>query len=119
VDLNYTALQLRRLYSYNIIISSLVQYGCKTLFLNLVGEQILGVLEYRLRKTEFGPKRNDVMGDWRKLQSGLYNLHCSPNIIRVIESRRAARHAAYLSDRNSNYYLKRRDIWEIHGQIGG
>jgi hypothetical protein len=37
----------------------------------------------------FGPKRDDVMGDWRKLHNEeLHNLYSSPNIIRMIKSRR-------------------------------
>ena len=37
----------------------------------------------------FGPKRDEVTGDWRRLHNEeLYALHSSPNIIRVIKSRR-------------------------------
>jgi hypothetical protein len=37
----------------------------------------------------FGPKRDEVTGEWRKLHNDeLNDLHCSPNIIRVIKSRR-------------------------------
>jgi hypothetical protein len=37
----------------------------------------------------FGPKRDEVMGDWRKLHNEeLHNLYSSPNIIRMIKSRR-------------------------------
>jgi hypothetical protein len=37
----------------------------------------------------FGLKREELAGDWRRLHSGeLYNLHTSPNVIRVIQSRR-------------------------------
>jgi hypothetical protein len=36
----------------------------------------------------FGPKRDDVTGDWRKLHNEeLHNLYSSPNIIRIIKSR--------------------------------
>jgi hypothetical protein len=41
-----------------------------------------------LRKT-FGPKREEVDGGWRRLHNEeLHNLYTSPNIIRVIKSRR-------------------------------
>jgi hypothetical protein len=41
-----------------------------------------------LRKT-FGPKREEVAGEWRRLHNGeLHNLYASLNIIRVIKSRR-------------------------------
>jgi hypothetical protein len=37
----------------------------------------------------FGPRRDEVMGDWRKLHNKeLHNLYISPNIIRMMKSRR-------------------------------
>jgi hypothetical protein len=37
----------------------------------------------------FGPERNDMMGGWRELHfEELHNFYSSPNIIRVIKSRR-------------------------------
>jgi hypothetical protein len=47
----------------------------------------------------FRPKRNEVTGSWRRLHSEkLHNLYASPNIIRVIESRRMrwARNVAHM-----------------------
>jgi hypothetical protein len=36
-----------------------------------------------------GPKRNEITGEWRKLHNeNLKDLYCSPNIVRVIKSRR-------------------------------
>ena len=49
----------------------------------------LRVFENRLLRKIFGPKRNEVTGEWRKLHGEeLNDLHSSPNIIRVIKSRR-------------------------------
>jgi hypothetical protein len=56
-----------------------------------------------LRKI-FGPKRDEVTGDWRKLHSGeLHNLYSSPDIIRQIKSRRMrwAGHVARMGERKS------------------
>jgi hypothetical protein len=40
-------------------------------------------------RTEFGPKREIVTGGWRRLHSeDLHNLYSSPNITRMIKSRR-------------------------------
>jgi len=40
----------------------------------------------------FGPKRDDVTGEWRKLHNEeLNDLYCSPNIVQVIKSRRLRR----------------------------
>jgi len=48
-------------------------------------------------KKIFGPKRDEVTREWRKLHiEELHDLYCSPNIVRVIQSRRMrwARHVA-------------------------
>jgi hypothetical protein len=47
------------------------------------------VFENRVLRRIFGPKRDDVTGDWRKLHNEeLHNLYSSSNIIRMIKSRR-------------------------------
>jgi hypothetical protein len=47
------------------------------------------VLENRVLRQIFGPKRDEVSGEWRKLHSEvLHNLCSSPDIIRQIKSRR-------------------------------
>jgi hypothetical protein len=47
------------------------------------------VFENRVLRRMFGMKRDEVMGAWRKLHKGeLHNLYSSPNIIRIIRSRR-------------------------------
>jgi uncharacterized membrane protein len=46
------------------------------------------VFENRLLWRIFGPKRDEVTGDWRKLHNEeLHNLHSSPSIIRMIKSK--------------------------------
>jgi hypothetical protein len=47
------------------------------------------VFENKVLRRIFGPKRDRAKGDWRKLHNEeLHNLYCSPNIIRMIKSRR-------------------------------
>jgi hypothetical protein len=47
------------------------------------------VFENRVLRRIFGPKRDEVTGDWRKLHNEeLHNLYSSSNIIRIIKSRR-------------------------------
>jgi hypothetical protein len=36
---------------------------------------------------DFGPQMEEVIGEWRRLRKELYDLNCSPNIIRVTKSR--------------------------------
>jgi hypothetical protein len=47
------------------------------------------VFENRMLRRIFGPKRDEVIGGWRKLHNEeLHNLSCSPSIIKIIKSRR-------------------------------
>ena len=56
--------------------------------LTLREEHRLSVFENRVLRRIFGPKRDEVTGEWRKLhKEELNDLYCSPNIVRVIKSR--------------------------------
>jgi hypothetical protein len=47
------------------------------------------VFENRVLRRIFGPKRDEVTGEWRKLHNEeLHDLYSSPNIIRIIKERR-------------------------------
>jgi hypothetical protein len=51
-------------------------------------ERKLRVSENRVPRRIFGPKRDGITGEWRKLHNEeLNDLYCSPNIVRVIKSR--------------------------------
>ena len=53
------------------------------------GIHSLRVFENRVLRRIFGPKRDKVTGEWRKLHNEeLNDLYCSPNIVRVIKSRK-------------------------------
>jgi hypothetical protein len=74
---------------YKTIILLVVSYGCGTWYLTLREEHRLRVFENRVLRRIFGPKRDEVTGEWRKLHSEeLHILYSSPNIIRQIKSRR-------------------------------
>jgi hypothetical protein len=53
---------------YIIIILPVVLYGCETWSLTLREERRLRVSVNRVLRRIFGPKRNEVTGDWRKLR---------------------------------------------------
>jgi len=74
---------------HGTIILPVVFYGCETWSLILREEHKLGVFENRVLKKIFGPKKEESAGQWKKLHNEkLYDLYFSPNVIRVIKSRR-------------------------------
>jgi hypothetical protein len=73
---------------YKTIILPLVLYGCETCSLTLREEHRLRVFENRALRRIFGPKRDDLTGEWRKLHNEiLHNLYSSPDIIKQVKSR--------------------------------
>jgi hypothetical protein len=64
------------------------------------------VFENRVLRRIFGPKRDEVTGEWRKLHSEeLHILYSSPNIIRHIKSRRmrCVGHVACMGEERNVY----------------
>jgi len=60
----------------------------------------------RVLRRLFGPKRDEVTGEWRKLHNEeLSDLYSSPSIVRVIKSRRMrwAGHVAFMGERRGAY----------------
>jgi len=70
--------------------------------LTLREERKLRVFENRVLRKIFGPRRDEVTGEWRRLHNEeLNNLYSSPNIVRVIKSGRMrwAGHVARMGER--------------------
>jgi hypothetical protein len=70
----------------------------------------------RVLRRIFGPKRDHVTGDWRKLHNEeLHNLYSSPNIIRMIKSRRMrwAGHVGRMGERRNAYRIL---VWKPEGK---
>jgi hypothetical protein len=66
------------------------------------------VFENRVLRRIFGPKRDEVTGEWRKLHNEeLRDLYSSPTIIIIIKSRRMrwAGHVARIGEKRNAYRL--------------
>jgi hypothetical protein len=93
---------------YKTIILPLVLYGCETLSLTLREEHRLRVIENRVLRRIFGPKRDEVTDGWRKLHNEeLHGLYSSPSIVRVIKARRMrwAGHVARMGEVRGAYNI--------------
>jgi hypothetical protein len=85
------------------------------LSLTLREEQRLRVFENRVLRRIFGPKRDEARGGWRRLHNEeLDDLYSSPNIIRVIKSRRVrwAGHVARMGEKRGAYRIWCGDLRE-------
>jgi len=83
------SIQKYKLKIYRTPILPIVLYGCETWSLTLREELRLRLSENRELRRIFGPKRDEVTGEWRKLHNEeLSDLYCSPTIVRGITSRR-------------------------------
>jgi hypothetical protein len=110
---------------YKTVILPVLLYGCETWSLTLGEEHRLRVFENRLLRRIFGSKREED-GSWRKLHNDeLHSLYSSPNIVRVIKSRRMrwAGYVARMGEGRGAYRvwlggLKARDPWEDLGAGG-
>jgi len=91
---------------YRTIILPVVVYGCETWSLTLREEWKLRVFENMVLRRIFGPRTDEVTGEWRRLHNeDLNDLYSSPNIMRVIKSRRMrwAGHVARMGEKRGVY----------------
>jgi hypothetical protein len=80
---------IRFFYFSTGICASYINFGVFSVSLTLREEYRLRVCENRVLRRIFGPKRDEVTEDWSKLHNEeLHNLYSSPNIIKMIKSRR-------------------------------
>jgi len=88
---------------YRTIILPVVLYGCETWSLTLWEERKLRVFENVMLRRIFEPMRDEVTGEWRRLICT--DLYSSPNIVRVIKSRRMrwAGHVARIGEERGVY----------------
>jgi hypothetical protein len=82
-----------------------VLYGCETWSRTLKEERRLRVFENRVLTKMSGPNKDEIVGSWRKfLNEELHNLKSSPNINRMIKSRRLrwAWYAASMAEKRNS-----------------
>ena len=91
---------------YRTIILPIVLYGCETWLWTLREERKLRVFGNIVLRRIFGPRRDKVMGEGRRLHNEeLNDLYSSPNIVRVIKLRRMrwAGHVACMGEERGVY----------------
>jgi len=67
---------------YTTIILTVVLYGCETWSLTRWEERKLRVLENMVLRRIFGPRRDEVTGEWRRMYNvELNDFYSSPNIV--------------------------------------
>jgi hypothetical protein len=91
---------------YRTIILAVVLYGCDTWSLTLREERKLRVFKNMVLRRIFGPRRDEVTGEWRRLHNEeLNDFYSSPNIVRVIKWRRMrwAGHVARMGEERGVY----------------
>jgi len=100
---------------YRTIILS-VLYGCETWSLILREKRKLRLFENMVLRRIFGTRRDEVTGEWRRLHNEeLNDRYCSPNIVRVIKSRRMrwAGHVARMGEERGVYRVL---VWKPEGK---
>jgi hypothetical protein len=93
---------------YKTIILPVALYGCEAWSLTLREKQKLRVFENRMLRRIFGPKRDRVIREYRKLHNEeLHDLYPSPSIIRFIKSKRMRQiqHVARMVEKRNVYRL--------------
>jgi len=91
-------------------------YGCEAWSLTLREERRLRVFENMVLRRIFGPRRVEVTGEWRRLHNEeLNDLYSSPNIVRVIKSRRMrwVGHVARMGEERGVYSFL---VWKPEGR---
>ena len=93
---------------HRTIILSVVLYGCETWSLTLREERKLRAFENMVIRRIFGPRRDEITGEWRRLHNEeLNDLYSSPNIVGVIKSKRMrwAGHVARMGEERGVYMV--------------
>jgi len=84
---------------------NVVLYWCKTWAFIWKEEHMMRVFENRVLKMKFGTKREEVTGEWRRLNNEeFYDLYSSPNIIQVMKQKtKWMEHVVRVGERRGAY----------------
>jgi len=74
---------------FRTVILPVILYGCESWSTTLADEHKLRVFENKILRKIYGPKRDEMTGEWRRLHNDeLYGLYDSPNVVKIMKSRR-------------------------------
>jgi hypothetical protein len=99
------------------VILPVVLFGCETWSFTVREEHRFKLPQKRLLRRIFGPKREEVAGDWRRMRiEELHNLNASTNIVRVTKSRmmRLVGHVACMVEMRNAYNVF---VGKLYGRI--
>ena len=85
-----------------------IVYGCESWSTTLANEHKLRVFENKVLRKIYGPKRDEITGEWRRLHNEeLQGLYVSPDIIRIMKSQRLrwAGHVARMGEKQRLYSI--------------
>ena len=84
---------------YRTVILPVILYGCESWSTTLADEHKLRVFENKVLRKIYGPKRDEMTGEWRRLHNEeLHGLYDSPDVVRIMKSQRLrwAGHVAWM-----------------------
>ena len=93
---------------YRTVILPVILHGCESWSTTLADEQKLRVFENKVLRKIYGPKRDEMTGEWRRLHNEeLHGLYDSPDVVRIMKSRRLrwSDHVARMREKRRLYSI--------------